>query len=181
MELAGANPGDAGFAFDGSSFAAVLRGEGATHRTFAYGMHNNQPEGPSYPSRTVTDGAWRYIRNLTPEELYVQKYLMGSQGDGGLNNPYWGTWLFTAADHPRTMRLVTRYQIRPMEELYHTTADRYEMTNLIAAPKHAEVRKRLSAELDRWMSAQGDPGRAMDTRDALQAARRGEHKFYPPP
>jgi N-sulfoglucosamine sulfohydrolase len=179
VELAGGNPADAAFAFDGSSFAAVLRGELAAHRPFAYGMHNNQPEGPSYPSRTVSDGAWRYIRNLTPEELYVQKYLMGTQGDGGLNNPYWGTWLFTAADHPRTLGLVKRYQLRPAEELYHTAADPYELTNLIADPEHAEVRQRLSAELDRWMNAQGDPGRPMDTREALQAARRGEHKFYP--
>jgi N-sulfoglucosamine sulfohydrolase len=181
VELAGGNSTDATFAFDGSSFAAVLRGESDAHRAFAYGLHNNQPEGPAYPSRTVTDGDWRYIRNLTSDELYVQKYLMGTEGDGGLNNPYWGTWLFTAPEQPRTMRLVKRYQIRPAEELYHTAADPYEMNNLIADPQHAAVRARLRAELDRWMTAQGDPGAALDTREALQAARRGEHKFYPKP
>jgi uncharacterized sulfatase len=55
--------------FDGTSFAAVLRGEKATHREFAYAAHNNIPEGPAYPVRSITDGQWRYIRNLTPQSL----------------------------------------------------------------------------------------------------------------
>jgi len=179
LELAGTNPADMGVQLDGASFAAVLRGETGAHRTFAYGTHNNVPEGPAYPSRTVTDGEWRYIRNLTPDELYIQKYLMGTQGGGELNNPYWGTWVFVTPERPRAYNLVKRYMSRPAEELYHTSADPFEMTNLAADPKHAEVKARLSAELDRWLVAQGDPGAVLDTREALQAAKDGGHKFYP--
>ena len=40
-------------------------------------------------------------------------------------------------------------------------------------PALAGVKARLSAELDRWMDAQGDPGAALDTHEALEAARRG--------
>lgn len=180
LEIAGANPSDKDFKFDGKSFAGVLNGKQKSHRSFVYGIHNNLPEGPAYPSRTVSDGEWRYIRNLEPDEIYIQKYLMGSENKGELNNPYWATWLFTSPVNAETYHLVKRYMSRPPEELYHTKADRYEMTNLAADPKFAEIKQRLSAELDRWLKSQGDPGAAMDTHEALQAARRGNHKYFPP-
>jgi uncharacterized sulfatase len=177
VELAGGDPKAADYNFDGTSFTAVLSGATDTHRTYAYGMHNNLPEGPAYPSRTVTDGHWRFVRNLTPGELYIQKYLMGTQGKGELNNPYWGTWVFAAAEKPRTYDLVKRYMMRLPEELYDTSTDPFEMNNIAADPKMADVKNRLSAELDRWMASQGDPGAALDTREALQAARQGKHIF----
>jgi uncharacterized sulfatase len=181
LELAGGNPADAGVTFDGTSFTGVLRGEKDTHRQFTYGIHDNLPEGPAYPSRTVSDGRWRYIRNLTPGELYIQKYLMGLQGKGELNNPYWGTWVFFSAEKPQAYQLVKRYMMRPAEELYDTATDPYEMTNLVAEPKLAETKVRLGAELERWLTAQGDPGILLDTPEALEAARRGEHKYFPKP
>ena len=94
IDLAGGKAADH---FDGTSFSAVLQGKADRHRDFAYGIHNNVPEGPSYPSRSVSDGRWRYIRNLTPDEIYIQKWLMGIKQGGQLNNPYWGTWLFASA------------------------------------------------------------------------------------
>ncbi|MDH3583016.1 MAG: sulfatase [Phycisphaerae bacterium] len=166
--------------FDGSSFLGVLRGEQSKHRAYAYGVHNNIPEGPPYPVRTVTDGRYRYIRNLLPGELYIEKHLMGMRGGGGLNNPYWATWVAEAGANARTYRLVKRYMSRPAEQLYLTTEDPYEMTNLIDDPAHAEARQRLSAELDRWLKAQGDPGAAQDTFKAIEAARRGRHLYVPP-
>ncbi len=181
LELAGGNPVDTGVTFDGSSFAAVLRGGKDTHRQFTYGIHDNLPEGPAYPSRTVSDGHWRYIRNLAPNEIYIQKYLMGTQGDGGLNNPYWGTWVFSAAAKPRSYELVKRYMVRPAEELYDTAADPYEMNNLAANPKLDDTKTRLRAELDRWQAEQGDPGIPLDTPEALEAAKRGEHLYFPKP
>ena len=58
--------------------------------------------------------------------------------------------------------------------------DPYELTDLAGCPDHAEVQARLSAELDRWMQSQGDPGAALDTRKAYEAARRGEHIYVAP-
>ena len=173
IDLAGSEP--APEKFDGTSFAAVLYGEHANHREHAFGMHNNYPEGPSYPIRSVTNGNWRYIRNLTPESLYIEKHLMGG---GRFNNPYWATWV--GADPLKqkpAYDLVKRYMRRPAEQLYFTASDPYEMKNLADDPAHAELKKKLSAELDAWMKAQNDPGAAVDTPEELKNSRQGKHQF----
>ena len=71
--------------FDGTSFLPVLIGNADRHRDYVFGMHNNIPEGPAYPIRSVTDGEFHYIRNLTPDETYIEKHLMGVKGDGLLH------------------------------------------------------------------------------------------------
>ncbi|MFO7907384.1 MAG: sulfatase [Pirellulaceae bacterium] len=166
--------------FDGASFLPVLLGERAEHREFAYAMHNNYPEGPAYPVRSVSDGEFRYIRNLTPEEIYIEKHLMGIQGDGELNNPYWGTWVGTAWKDESTYELVKRYTCRPPEQLYCTAKDPFELENLAEDPGYAERKRTLSAALDRWMSVQEDPGKPQDTVKALKAARQGKHLYGAP-
>jgi uncharacterized sulfatase len=177
MEAAQADTADT--SFDGSSFLNVLKGTASTHRQYVYGIHNNLPEGPAYPIRTVTDGTYRYIRNLTPQELYIEKHLMGSRGAGDLNNPYWGTWIWSTQQTPESYDLVKRYMLRPPEQLYHTAQDSYEMQNLAASSDLADIKSRLSAELDRWMQSQGDPGIPQDTMQALKAARQGQHLYVP--
>lgn len=164
IELAGGKPDPA--VFDGSSFAAVLRGSSDQHREFTYAMHNNYPEGPPYPIRSICDGNWRYIRNLTPERTYIEKHLMGRTE----HNPYWGSWVFTATENPRHLHLVERFLHRPSEELYQTSEDRFEMKNLAADPAHAEIKARLIKELDRHLAEQLDPGIPLDTPEASEAA-----------
>jgi uncharacterized sulfatase len=178
LDMAGSPSQDDGH--DGSSFLPVLRGEKDSHREFVYGMHNNIPEGPAYPIRTVTDGTWRYIRNLTPDELYIEKHLMGLQGRAALNNPYWATWIWDSHSNSRTYNLVKRYMRRPAEQLYRTADDPFEMTNLAGDKAQSAVLNRLSTELYRWMTSQGDPGIPQDTQESIQAARRGKHRFFPP-
>jgi N-sulfoglucosamine sulfohydrolase len=165
--------------YDGTSFLPVLLGKKSSHRKFVYGMHNNIPEGPAFPIRTISDGRYRYIRNLRPDEIYIEKHLMGWSGDGKLNNPYWATWIGEAWANRHTYNLVKRYMRRPAEQLYHTAEDPYEMTNLADDPAASAVKSRLSDELDRWMQTQGDPGAPQDTPEAIQAARRGEHLYGP--
>ena len=89
---------------DGKSFADVLRGKSNSHREFAFGVHNNLPEGPSYPIRTVTDGEHRYIRNLKPEEIYIERHLMGLRGAGVLNNPLLGHVDLVSSRQPTHIR-----------------------------------------------------------------------------
>jgi len=131
--------------------------------------------------RTVSDGEWRYIRNLAPDEIYIEKHLMGQLGGSAAHNAYWPTWMATAFDHPRTYQLVKRYLRRPAEELYHTASDPGEMKNLAGSAEHAAIQAKLSAELDRWLAEQGDPGLPQDTHESHQAAKRGEHRFFPKP
>ena len=166
--------------FDGKSFLEVLNGSTDQHRQYVYGVHNNVPEGPPYPIRTISDGTYRYIRNLRPENLYIEKHLMGLQGDGLLNNPYWQTWVWDSWDSPRTYNLVQRYMHRPFEALYHTANDPYELQNLAETDTAAEAKAVLSAELDRWLASQGDPGIEQDTRESHQAAKRGQHRYRSP-
>jgi len=178
LDAAGQAPSTA--AFDGTSFLPVLLSQRDEHRRFVYAMHNNYPEGPPYPIRSVSDGRFHYIRNLTPEEIYIEKHLMGIQGNGRLNNPYWASWVGSAWNNRATYELVRRYTQRPAEELYDTAEDPHQLTNLAAAPEHAARKKELSAELDRWMASQGDPGPPQDTIEAFQASKRGEHLYGPP-
>jgi N-sulfoglucosamine sulfohydrolase len=175
VDAAGSDP--VGYDYDGTSFLPVLLGKTSTHRKFVYGMHNNIPEGPAYPVRTVSDGLYRYIRNLTPDEIYIEKHLMGWSGNGELNNPYWATWIRDAWNDPKIYNLVKRYMHRPAEQLYNTADDPYEMKNQAGEPAFAEIKARLSAELDRWMKEQGDPGAAQDTHEAIQAACEGKHMY----
>jgi N-sulfoglucosamine sulfohydrolase len=176
--LVDAAGGDAsGHDYDGTSFLPVLLGKKSSHRKYVYGMHNNIPEGPAFPIRTISDGQYRYIRNLRPDEIYIEKHLMGWSGKGELNNPYWATWVGQAWANRHTYDLVKRYTRRPPEQLYHTAKDPYEMTDLAGDPAASGVKNRLSAELDRWMDSQGDPGAPQDTKEALEAARRGEHLY----
>ena len=164
---------------DGRSFLSVLLGKTDRHREFVYGLHNNIPEGPAYPIRTVSDGTYRYIRNLRPDELYIEKHLMGMKGNAVLNNPYWATWVREAWANPHTYKLVKRYMHRPAEQLYHTANDAYEMNNLATEEAQAPRLKRMRAELDRWMKTQGDPGVPVDTQKAIQAARQDKHLYGP--
>ena len=65
------------------------------------------------PIRTITDGSYRYIRNLTPQEIYIQKHLMGIRDERNLNSLYWHTWVAAAFEDPSTYDLVKRYIRRP--------------------------------------------------------------------
>lgn len=165
---------------DGTSFLGVLNGAAETHREFAYGMHNNYPEGPAYPIRSITDGQYHYIRNLRPERLYIEKHLMGVKGDGKLNNRYWQDWIWSSTENDRTYNLVQRYQARPAVELFDLRSDPFEMQNLAGDAEFADTVALLSGELDRWMDSQGDPGIPQDTKQAHQAAKKGEHLYLPP-
>jgi uncharacterized sulfatase len=178
MEAAGGSL--AGVELDGESFLQVLRGQADSHRQYVYGSHNNVPEGPPFPVRSVSDGTFRYVRNLAPENLYIEKHLMGIQGDGRLNNPYWQTWIWDSWNTPRTYKLVQRYMRRPAEALYRTDSDPYELNNLVGQEGTEAIIERLSEELDRWMASEGDPGLDQDTHETHQAAKRGNHRYRPP-
>ena len=177
MELAGEI--NAEETFDGKSFAGVLRGNADSHRDYVFAVHNNVPEGPPYPIRSISDGRYHYIRNLGNQNLYIEKHLMGINGNGKLNNPYWQTWVFQSFNNEKALRLIQRYQLRPSEELFDLQSDPYEMSNLASDPALAQVKQRLSDRLDRWLKEQADPGIEQDTRETHAAAKRGNHRFRP--
>ena len=162
---------------DGSSFAPVLMGKSDSHRKYVYGMHNNFPEGPPYPTRTISDGTHRLILNLTPDELFIEKHLMGLKGNAVLNNPYWATWVRDSWEKPAIYNLVKRYQSRPPVSFYNTAKDPYEMNDLAGMPKFQNKIKEMRKELEAWMKREGDPGVLLDSPEAHQAAKSGKHLF----
>ena len=173
VDLAGGNP--KAYPYDGRSFKASLLNNTNKHRKFVYGIHNNIPEGPPYPIRSVSDGEYHYIRNLLPAEIYMEKHLMGTRGNGSLNNPYWSTWIWDSWNTPRTYRLVKRFMHRPAEQLYNINYDPYEMNNLANSKEHYKQLTKLREELDKWMNAQKDPGATVDTIEEIQASRKNKH------
>ncbi len=176
IELAGGDPLEHS-QLDGESFKPVLLDGANVHRKYVYQMHNNIPEGPRYPIRSISNGQYRYIRNLNPDELYIEKHLMG---DGKHNNPYFATWLGAGPQRRDVYDLLKRYMSRPAEQLYHTISDSYELVNLAGDPEHEKMRVQLSEELDRWMATQDDPGAKVDLVKSHQAAKSGEHLFGVP-
>ena len=149
--------------FDGSSFLSILKGEENTHRKYAYFMHNNVPEGPPYPIRSITDGTYHYIRNLKPKNLYLEKHLMTRMP----LNKFWSSWIFESTTNQKIMNLVNRYMKRPFEELYFPKSDPNEMKNLAEEISLKKIKKRLSNQLDFWMKQQGDEGIKLDTYEAM--------------
>lgn len=158
--------GGATAALDGSSFLEVLQGTRDSHRQYAYAMHNNLPEGPPYPIRSVTNGRYRYLRNLTPETEYAQRNMEETMHVNG--HPYWPAWKKAAEEESRARELYVRFRNRPPEELYDISADPHCLANLAENREHLLVKTDLSHALDAWMKAEGDPGAALDTPEAFE-------------
>jgi uncharacterized sulfatase len=152
IELAGGRtPRD----LDGQSFASVLSGKSATHRSAVYGTHTSEGmnNGGFYPIRSVRIGNLKYILNLNPDGAFTNNITEGSELFGDL----WGSWQELAKTDARARDRVTFYQHRPLEELYDLDADPYELRNLANdatfESQLAPLRRRLLA----WMRAQNDP------------------------
>lgn len=155
MEFAGGDPiAD----IDGESFLDCLYGERKRHRDYAYGLHNNIPEGRPYPIRSITDGRWKLIVNLTPQADYHEKHLMNPQ----LTEGPWVEWNRAAEQGGHGLFLRDRFVRRPAIELYDLAKDPFEMRNLAGKKKYEKQILEMQVLLYKWMFEQGDRGATMD-------------------
>lgn len=156
IALAGGTPPKG---LDGKSLMPVLEGKTKKHHSLIFGCHTNQGIilGTPYPVRSVFDGRYQYIRNLAPAGRPHNVLTQSKKGA-------WVQWQEKAKTSATAKKLARRVLHRPAEELYDVTADPWELKNLAASPKHAATKKRLSAELDQWMKAQGDDGMKAELR-----------------
>jgi uncharacterized sulfatase len=143
---------------DGKTFLNVLYGEKREHRQWAYGIHNNVPEGTAYPIRSILDGQYKLILNLTPEAEYSEKHLMNVCSNLGL----WEEWLKAAENDTGANRLYRRFIQRPAVEFYDMVQDPWELNNLADQQQYKKRIAEMEKELRKWMLQQGDPGAAID-------------------
>jgi uncharacterized sulfatase len=108
-----------------------------------------------YPIRAVRTRDWKYVRNLDPAAEHHTHVDKAAAGDG---RDYWDSWVEKAKTDPAAAAVVRRYHTRPAEELYDLRADPWELKDLAAEAAHADTLKKLRADLDAWMAAQGDEG-----------------------
>jgi len=154
IEAAGGTPPAT---LDGRSFLQVLTGAMTGHRDYAFGIHNNGPEGPSYPIRSIRSGQYKLIRNLAPDSEYQNKHIMNSAREN-----CWQSWVEAAKRDAPAAALMNRFLKRPAVELYDVVADPWELTNLANRAELASVRRDLEVRLEAWMKEQGDAGAALD-------------------
>ena len=120
-------------------------------------------------SRTVSDGRYRYIRNLQPDLPYLIRNAYRERlpmtrdcyalAETGPERPE--QWQFAAWR-------------RPAEEFYDSGTDPWEVHNRIDAPEHRERIAALRARLDAWIEDTGDLG------FVLPETRLVQERIWPP-
>ncbi|MFV0417663.1 MAG: sulfatase [Dysgonomonas sp.] len=143
---------------DGKSFLSALFGKHKGHRKYAYGIHNNIPEGPAYPIRSIRDERYKLIINLAPENKYHEKHMMDIKN----RKQVWASWLESAETDSKAKWLVNRFVERPAIEFYDLKKDPWELNNLAGNKKHQKRIDNMLIELKKWMKQQGDNGAEMD-------------------
>jgi len=143
---------------DGRSFLPVLYGKTDRFRDYAYGIHNNIPEGHPYAIRSIRDDSHKLIMNLSAPAPYFNKYLMNPAN----KNSVWSSWLEKAATDQRDQFIVNRMVNRPSIEFYDLQKDPNELNNLAADPRYKHIIQQYTARLKAWMREQNDAGKAVD-------------------
>jgi N-sulfoglucosamine sulfohydrolase len=108
--------------------------------------------------RAARDKRFKYIRNLRPElpyQLWIP-YLNRHP----IKQEMWR--LFTVGEL-RGPQLLMFQNRRPVEELYDTQADPWEINNLAGDPAYGKDLARLRGALDDWIAEVGDLGRVPES------------------
>jgi N-sulfoglucosamine sulfohydrolase len=132
----------------------VLLGEQkAKQREYVFGGRNRMDLGANDYIRTARDKRYRYIRNFTPEVPYAQQIEYMEK------MPIMKEWRRLNAEGKLTGAQKLFFQHpKPVEELYDTLNDPYEINNLADSSAHKNILLRMRGELDRWIERTGDLG-----------------------
>ena len=150
-------------AMTGRSILPLCQGQAARDRAQVFlerERHANVRRGDlSYPARAVRTREFLYIRNLRPErwpagdpEMY---FAVGPFGDidGG---PSKDLLLAKRGDAALARYFKLACDKRPAEELYDLRKDPGELNNVASKAEYAAAKKKLRAQLDKWMQTTGD-------------------------
>jgi N-sulfoglucosamine sulfohydrolase len=160
IDLAGGVKSDVAQQLDGKSFLPVVLGKTNTARKYAYGIHNNIPEGNPYPIRSIRDEHYKLILNLKSEEPYYNRFMMNKERKD--RNLIWFSWADKAQGDKEARRITDRFTKRPAVEFYDLKKDPYELTNLANNPVYQKSIADYTQKLQNWMQQQGDKGAEID-------------------
>jgi len=120
-------------------------------------------------SRAVRDKKFRYIRNYMPFRIYLQHlaYLFNAASAQSWEDLYYAGKTNAVQSVP--------FQTKPVEELYDTENDPWEVNNLAGDPAYKEVLERMRKENYRWMGEIRDVGLIPET---LYMKRAGNGSMY---
>lgn len=120
-------------------------------------------------SRAVRDKKYRYIRNYMPFRIYMQHlaYLFNARSAQS-----WEDYYLAGKCNDMQSRA---FQTKPVEELYDTENDPYEVNNLADDPAYKEVLERMRKENSRWMKEIRDVGLIPETEYTKRA---GDGSMY---
>ncbi len=141
---------------DGSSFLDVLNGENHKHKEYSYGVQTTRGimEGSDhFGIRSVTDGQYVFIMNLTPEAEFQNLSTSPKKG-----RSWWNSWVEASETDAFAKDKVNSYRKRPKFELYDSNHDPYNLRNLTDMKEYAQIQERLYEKLITWMEYCGDEG-----------------------
>jgi uncharacterized sulfatase len=174
----GAVPSD----LDGKSLLPLIEGKTKAHRDNAFFVYNSGPEGPPFSSRAATDGRFKLMWNLTPENLFAVRTINGfdygyedKMTDRHVRMMYL-SWLEKAKGDPAAEQMVQRFRKQPEFQLFDLDADPWEMNNLADNPEYAPQLKRLKLAVSVWMEQQGDKGAEAQPKKKKAKASKGKNE-----
>jgi N-sulfoglucosamine sulfohydrolase len=135
---------------DGTSFAALLRGDPQDGRDWGIKEYNENSGGSRDPMRAIQTREYLYIFNPW------------SNGERIMATATTGTSTYRrmaelAQTDPKMRARHRLYQFRVPEEFYDVRNDPDCLKNLIDSPSHREALEELRRALDAWMVRTGDP------------------------
>ena len=136
--------------FQGQAFFGPHRAE--KPREHVYGHRDRMDE--TYDLiRTVRDKRFRYVRNFMPWQPYSQDIAYMNE------MPTMQEWRRLHAEGKLTGPAADWFRkAKPVEELYDTETDPFEINNLAADPRYVITLERLRVRLEGWMREIGDVG-----------------------
>ena len=115
--------------------------------------HVPRRDGTGYPSRSLRDKKFQYIRNFHPERTSQGEDPIYGEVDNGPAKKYMVE--HARETHPELYDLA--FGPRPAEELYDVVNDPWLKHNLASDPAYRKVLRKMSRKMDRWMKESYDP------------------------
>lgn len=138
---------------DGKSFKKVLLGQSNRHRKQIFTTHSGDEKMNVYPIRSVRDTRYKYILNLRPDCYHSNHSDILRKPNAG---SYWDSWEKAAEKDPRAAAIISKYFVRPAEELYDLQNDPDEQVNLAADKGQKSRLASMRKKLEHWMQEQND-------------------------